>query len=93
MHGLITITPLCALSLQVSGGERKRVNIGMELVADPLVLFLDEPTSGLDATSAKEVMEALQRVARRGTMVITVIHSPRYETIMLSTQAAVPLLA
>jgi len=54
------------------------VNIGMELVADPLVLFLDEPTSGLDATSAKEVMEALQRVARRGTMVMTVIHSPRY---------------
>ncbi len=49
------------------GGEKKRVSIGMELVADPLVLYLDEPTSGLDASSAKDVIAALQRVAELGT--------------------------
>ena len=46
----------------ISGGQRKRCNIGLELVADPLLLFLDEPTSGLDSTSSKLVMAALQQV-------------------------------
>ncbi len=63
----------------ISGGQRKRVNIGMELVADPTVLFLDEPTSGLDASTAKEVCESLRRVTEKGMTVIAVIHQPRYE--------------
>ena len=46
----------------ISGGQRKRANIGLELVADPLLLFLDEPTSGLDSTSSKLVVAALQQV-------------------------------
>ena len=46
----------------ISGGQRKRVNVGLELVADPIMLFLDEPTSGLDSTSSKMVISALQQV-------------------------------
>lgn len=47
----------------ISGGQRKRVNVGLELVADPVMLFLDEPTSGLDSTSSKMVVSALQEVS------------------------------
>jgi ABC-type multidrug transport system ATPase subunit len=50
----------------ISGGQRKRVNIGMELVADPTILFLDEPTSGLDSSSSKEVCSLLRKVAQLG---------------------------
>eukprot|EP01084_Bolivina_argentea_P060635 110765_1 len=63
----------------ISGGQQKRVNIGMELVAQPSILFLDEPTSGLDATTANDVMEVLKLIAKRGTMVVVVLHQPRYE--------------
>lgn len=64
----------------ISGGQRKRVNIGMELVAQPSVLFLDEPTSGLDATASLQVCGILRRVAEEaGMTVISVIHQPRYD--------------
>lgn len=45
----------------ISGGERKRTSIGMELIIDPSVLFLDEPTSGLDASTANSVLLLLKR--------------------------------
>ena len=45
----------------VSGGERKRTNIGMELIIQPEVLFLDEPTSGLDANTAVSVVKLLKQ--------------------------------
>lgn len=45
----------------VSGGERKRTNIGMELITEPPVLFLDEPTTGLDASTANAVLLLLKR--------------------------------
>ena len=63
----------------ISGGQRKRVNIGMEIVGEPCVLFLDEPTSGLDATSSLHVCSALRRIARLGITVVLVVHQPRYE--------------
>ena len=51
----------------VSGGERKRCNIGMELIISPSVLFLDEPTTGLDASTANAVMMLLSKwVVARG---------------------------
>jgi ABC-type multidrug transport system ATPase subunit/ABC-type multidrug transport system permease subunit len=57
-------------------GERKRVTIGVELVANPSVLFLDEPTTGLDAAKALEVMRAVKKIAASGRSVICTIHQP-----------------
>ncbi|XP_064416330.1 broad substrate specificity ATP-binding cassette transporter ABCG2 [Latimeria chalumnae] len=62
----------------VSGGERKRTNIGMELIIDPPVLFLDEPTTGLDASTAYAVLSLLKRMSKRGRTIIFSIHQPRY---------------
>ncbi|KAJ3303577.1 hypothetical protein HDV03_003654 [Kappamyces sp. JEL0829] len=61
----------------VSGGQRKRVNIGMELCAEPSVLFLDEPTSGLDSSTSFDVCQNLRQIAiQQGLTVAAVIHSP-----------------
>jgi hypothetical protein len=65
-------------TLFLVGGERKRVNIGIELMAKPSILFLDEPTSGLDSSSAMIVMKALRNlVDRQGMTICSVIHQPR----------------
>jgi len=63
----------------LSGGQRKRVSIGMELAAAPMAIFLDEPTSGLDATAASSIMRTLKALARLGISVIVIIHQPRME--------------
>jgi len=64
----------------ISGGERKRTNIGIELVTDPSLLFIDEPTSGLDSTSALNVIFILKALAhRQNRTVITIIHQPSSE--------------
>lgn len=61
----------------VSGGERKRVSIGVELISNPAVLLLDEPTSGLDAHQANAVMAALKKLAQAKRTIVAVIHQPR----------------
>lgn len=60
----------------VSGGERKRVCIGNEIIVNPSLLFLDEPTSGLDSTTALRIVELLHDIAEAGKTVITTIHQP-----------------
>uniref|UniRef100_M0ZJJ8 White-brown-complex ABC transporter family n=1 Tax=Solanum tuberosum TaxID=4113 RepID=M0ZJJ8_SOLTU len=60
----------------VSGGERKRVCIGNEILLNPSLLFLDEPTSGLDSTTALRIMQMLRNTARAGKTVVTTIHQP-----------------
>jgi ABC-type lipoprotein export system ATPase subunit len=62
----------------ISGGQRKRVNVGLEMVMDPSLLILDEPTSGLDSTSSRLVLQALRREASMGVNVGVVLHQPRY---------------
>ncbi|KAJ3121092.1 hypothetical protein HK100_012521 [Physocladia obscura] len=63
----------------VSGGQRKRVSIAMELCAAPLAIFLDEPTSGLDATRSHDVATILRAVTHLGLTIVAVIHQPRIE--------------
>ncbi|KAG5532575.1 hypothetical protein RHGRI_027014 [Rhododendron griersonianum] len=60
----------------VSGGERKRVSIGQEMLVNPSLLLLDEPTSGLDSTTAQRMMATLRGLARGGRTLITTIHQP-----------------
>lgn len=60
----------------VSGGERKRVSIGQEMLVNPSLLLLDEPTSGLDSTTALRIVATLRGLARGGRTVITTIHQP-----------------
>ncbi|NXE15073.1 ABCG2 protein, partial [Lophotis ruficrista] len=67
----------------VSGGERKRTNIGMELIMDPAILFLDEPTTGLDASTANAVLLLLKRMSKQGKTIIFSIHQPRYSIFRL----------
>ncbi|KAM3864638.1 broad substrate specificity ATP-binding cassette transporter ABCG2b [Diretmus argenteus] len=62
----------------VSGGERKRCSIGMELIISPSLLFLDEPTTGLDSNTANYIINLLHGLSRRGKTVIFSIHQPRY---------------
>ncbi|CAD5118409.1 DgyrCDS7118 [Dimorphilus gyrociliatus] len=62
----------------VSGGERKRTNIGMELIIKPSVLFLDEPTTGLDSSTANSVVALLSELGQRGRTIIFSIHQPRF---------------
>ncbi|CAN0923071.1 ABC transporter G family member 9 [Linum grandiflorum] len=60
----------------ISGGERKRVSIGQEMLVDPSVLFLDEPTSGLDSTTAQRIVSVVWELARGGRTVVMTIHQP-----------------
>jgi len=68
----------------VSGGERKRTSIGVELIGDPQIVFLDEPTTGLDSYNAFEVVQNICELAREeGKMIIFTIHQPSSEIFQL----------
>lgn len=72
-----------SLDRGVSGGELKRTNVGIALVANPQVLFLDEPTSGLDSFTASEVMEVVKGLVSSGITIAATIHSPTPRTFAL----------
>ncbi len=65
-----------SLEKSISGGQRKRVNIGLELLREPSVLFVDEPTSGLSSRDSENIMDLLKELAFKGKMVFVVIHQP-----------------
>ena len=67
---------------EISGGQRKRVSIAVELLTDPLLLFLDEPTSPLDPQTVEDFLDILKRLAEKGTTVIMVTHKPEDLTYM-----------
>ena len=63
----------------LSGGEKKRTAIGVELISNPSILFLDEPTSGLDSFAAFQVVKILKKLSSSGRTVVTTIHQPSSE--------------
>jgi ABC-type multidrug transport system ATPase subunit/pSer/pThr/pTyr-binding forkhead associated (FHA) protein len=73
----------------VSGGQRKRVNLAMELLTDPPILVLDEPTSGLSSTDALSVIELLRSLADAGKTIIVTIHQPSLDAFRLFDAVAV----
>ncbi|XP_029128636.1 ABC transporter G family member 24 isoform X3 [Cajanus cajan] len=62
----------------ISGGQRKRVNVGLEMVIEPSLMILDEPTSGLDSASSQLLLRALRREALEGVNICMVVHQPSY---------------
>ncbi|KDO24308.1 hypothetical protein SPRG_10383, partial [Saprolegnia parasitica CBS 223.65] len=76
IHLLELVTESKKMLSELSSEQMKRLTIGVELVANPSVLFLDEPTSGLDVHAAHVVMVAVKRIAAAGRTVICTIHQP-----------------
>lgn len=64
------------LDKKISGGQRKRLNIGLELLREPTVMFVDEPTSGLSSRDSVNIMDLLKELSLRGKMVFVIIHQP-----------------
>jgi ABC-type multidrug transport system ATPase subunit len=64
------------LDKTISGGQRKRLNIGLELIRQPSVLFVDEPTSGLSSRDSENIMDLLYELTRAGKLIFVIIHQP-----------------
>jgi ABC-type multidrug transport system ATPase subunit/ABC-type multidrug transport system permease subunit len=80
--GLLEIKDLkigSALNKLISGGQRKRLNIALELIREPSILFVDEPTSGLSSRDSENVMDLLLELALKGKLIFVVIHQPSSE--------------
>ena len=67
------------LNKLISGGQRKRLNIALELIREPAVLFVDEPTSGLSSRDSENVMDLLRELTLKGKLIFVVIHQPSSE--------------
>jgi len=73
------------LEKTISGGQRKRLNIALELIREPAVLFVDEPTSGLSSRDSENIMDLLKQLTLKGKLVFVVIHQPSSEIFKMFT--------
>lgn len=64
------------MNKKISGGQRKRLNIGLELIREPSVLFVDEPTSGLSSRDSENIMDLIKELTLKGKLIFVVIHQP-----------------
>jgi ABC-type multidrug transport system ATPase subunit/uncharacterized tellurite resistance protein B-like protein len=64
------------LNKKISGGQRKRLNIALELIREPAILFLDEPTSGLSSRDSENILDLLKDLTLKGKLIFVVIHQP-----------------
>lgn len=67
------------LNKKISGGQRKRLNISLELIREPAIMFMDEPTSGLSSRDSENILDLLKELARKGKLLFIVIHQPSSE--------------
>ncbi len=85
------------LEKTISGGQRKRLNISLELIREPSVLFVDEPTSGLSSRDSENIMDLLKELALKGKLIFVVIHQPSsdifkmFDKLMLLDQGGYPI--
>ena len=77
------------MNKKISGGQRKRLNIGLELIREPSVLFVDEPTSGLSSRDSENVMELLRELTAKGKLIFVVIHQPSSEIFKMFDKIAI----
>jgi ABC-type multidrug transport system ATPase subunit len=85
------------LDKTISGGQRKRLNIALELMREPEVLFVDEPTSGLSSRDSENIMDLLKELTLRGKLIFVVIHQPSsdifnlFDQLLLLDQGGMPI--
>ncbi|MCU4164937.1 ATP-binding cassette domain-containing protein [Carboxylicivirga caseinilyticus] len=77
------------LNKKISGGQRKRLNIALELIREPAILFLDEPTSGLSSRDSDNIMDLLKELSIKGKLVFVVIHQPSSDIFKMFNQLLV----
>ncbi len=76
LHDIRNMKVGSPLNKKISGGQRKRLNISLELIREPAILFLDEPTSGLSSRDSENILDLLKDLARKGKLLFVVIHQP-----------------
>ena len=78
-----------SLNPAISGGQRKRLNIALELIREPAVMFLDEPTSGLSSRDSENIMDLLKELSLKGKLIFVVIHQPSSDIFKMFDQLLV----
>jgi ABC-type multidrug transport system ATPase subunit len=76
LHEIRDLKVGSSLKKTISGGQRKRLNIALELIREPSILFVDEPTSGLSSRDSENIMDLLKELALKGKLIFVVIHQP-----------------